>query len=145
MGTYWVIDEGEVDPATFFLALPRHFPEATTFYVEGTSVAPEVRECYTTFSQPDSYLARSETSWPESKKFRCTFSPELFAALAALSKRYALPELLDHFAIYRDRSSLLDWPDAFSNEIFCASSVPETQVSSLAEEFGLSYVLRTDS
>jgi len=46
MSKYWEIEEGKVDSAGFLQALWRHFPQATTFYVEGTSVAGDVMDFY---------------------------------------------------------------------------------------------------
>jgi len=44
MSEYWNIEEGPVDSARFFLALPAYFMEATTFFAEGTSIAPDLLE-----------------------------------------------------------------------------------------------------
>ena len=46
MSQYWEIEEGKVDSAEFLQALWRRFPEATTIYVEGTSVSGDVMGFY---------------------------------------------------------------------------------------------------
>ncbi len=48
MSEFWEIEEGKVDSARFFKALPKYFPEATTFYAEGTVISDDVRKCYET-------------------------------------------------------------------------------------------------
>ena len=89
MGKYWVIEQGWVDSATFFKALWTHVPDATTFYAEGTRIAPDVEDCYRAHQDEGEYPAR-QTIFPRSDKFRCRFSASLTAALSATDvARYA--------------------------------------------------------
>jgi hypothetical protein len=99
MDTHWEIKEGQVDSARFFDVLWRYFPDATTLYVEGSSIAPDVSDCYRTHQEKGDYLPPPQTLFPRSAKFRCRFSVELAAALSALADRHAEPELLDHLAL----------------------------------------------
>lgn len=46
MNDYWDIDEGKVDSSLFFRLLAKYFPNATTFYAEGTSISPDVVDFY---------------------------------------------------------------------------------------------------
>lgn len=91
MGKYREIKEGKVDSARFFEALWRRFPEATTLYVEGGSIAPDVKDCYWTHREEGDYLPQAQTIFPRSEKFRCRFSTNLVDALAALGERHAEP------------------------------------------------------
>ena len=139
MGKYWEIKEGKVDSARFFEALWRRFPEATTFYVEGGSIAPDVKDCYLTHREEGDYLPRAQTIFPRSEKFRCRFSTNLVDALAALGGKHAEPELLDHLALYRDSEELVVWHDAFANVLLVSRTVPESVASSFAVDLGLEY------
>jgi hypothetical protein len=139
MGKCWEIEEGRVDSARFFEALWRRFPEATTFYVEGSSVAPDVKDCYQMHREDGEYLPQAQTIFPRSDKFRCRFSIHLVEALSALAERHAEPELLDHLALYRDSEQLLLWHDAFANVLLVSRKVPESVVSSFAADLGLAY------
>src|SRR5687767_1156382 len=100
MGKHWEIEEGRVDSARVFEALWRHFPDATTFYAEGSSIARDVMDCYSTHQEEGEYLPGAQTIFPRSARFRCRFSPSLTAALSALAEMHAEPELLDHLALY---------------------------------------------
>ena len=139
MGKYWEIKEGKVDSARFFEALWRRFPEATTLYVEGGSIAPDVKDCYRSHREDGDYLPGAQTIFPRSEKFRCRFSANLVDALAALAEQHAEPELLDHLTLYRDSEELLVWHDAFANLILVSRTVPESVASSFAADLGLEY------
>jgi|KBSMisStaDraftv2_1062788.scaffolds.fasta_scaffold10994999_1 hypothetical protein len=56
MSEFWEIEEGNIDSAHFFKALPKYFPEATTFYAEGTVISDDVRKCYETHREEGKYL-----------------------------------------------------------------------------------------
>jgi len=139
MGKYWEISEGRVDSARFFETLWRRFPEATTFYVEGASIARDVRECYRIHREEGEYLPRAQTLVPRSDKFRCRFSANLMGALSALAERHAEPELHDHLVLYRHSEELLVWHDAFANSLLVSRTVPESVVSPFAADLGLRY------
>jgi hypothetical protein len=135
----WVIDEGTVDPTNFFEILTDTFPEATTFFVEGTSMEEDVIDCYLRHLQPGKYLPSAHTLWPDSRKIRCFFDKAFFKELALLSERYAMPELLDHLLVYKEKTALLEWPDAFYNEIFLSSCLAKERVAALAKQLNLPY------
>jgi hypothetical protein len=139
MGEYWEIKKGKVDSARFFEALWTHFPEATTLYVEGGSIAPDLKNCYRTHREEGSYLPRAQTMFPRSEKFRCRFSANLVDALAVLAEQHAEPELLDHLTLYRDSEELLVWHDAFADVLLVSRTVPESVASSFAADLGLGY------
>src|SRR5262245_4600462 len=103
MSEYWELNElaDPVDPARFFEALCRHFPEATTFFAEGTSIAADVKAFYRHHAEEGKYLPPAQTLFPRSAKFRCRFSDEFVSALAALAQKHAHPELLDHLSLFK--------------------------------------------
>jgi len=139
MEAYWEIKAKKIDSTAFFRALLKYFPEATTFYAEGTVIEKDVVECYLSHAQEGQYLPPEGTTWPESEKFRCRFSLDLMNALAQLSEHHAEPELLTHLFLYRDHDPLLEWYDAFADPILVSPSVPEEAVSGLASELGVKY------
>ncbi len=53
MSKYWEIAEGKVDSRKFFEARGNYFPDATTLYVEGTSISEDVRACYLSHQEQD--------------------------------------------------------------------------------------------
>jgi len=139
MSEHWEIDEGPVNSAVFFRALPEHFPEATTFYAEGTSIVSDVVDCYMRHSQAGEILPGANTIWPFSRKFRCGFTPQLFVELSALAERHAEPELLDHLFVYAGSEPLLEWHDAFANAMLLPYSLSEARVSAFAHILKLPY------
>lgn len=144
MSAFWVIAEGNVDSTTFFRALPRHFPEATTLYVEGTSIIPDAEALYRSHGQDGPYLPPSHTLWPASTKMRCAFSAQLCEGLAALSLNAAEPELADHISLYAGDLPILEWPDAFANAMVLSAALPEERVRGFANEFALTYEREDD-
>jgi len=141
MGKYWELDEGSerVDSARFFEALWKHFPGATTFYAEGTSIARDVTNCYRQHAEEGKYLPAAQTLFPRSAKFRCRFSAEFASALSGLAQRHAERELLDHLVVYKGSEELIFWHDAFANVLLVDSSVPEHVVRAFAADLGLPY------
>jgi len=105
MGTHWEIDEGRVDSAQFFEALWTHFPQATTFFAEGTSIARDVKDCYVRHADEGPYLPAAQTLFPRASRFRC-FSPSVTSELSSLAQRHAEPELLDHLALLQRPGSV---------------------------------------
>jgi hypothetical protein len=73
----WQSETGRVDSVRFFEALWTHFPDATTFYAEGTSIAGDVKGCYRLHQEEGDYLPATQTIFPRSDKFRCRFSSSL--------------------------------------------------------------------
>jgi hypothetical protein len=139
MSRYWEIDQGKVDGSDFFRSLPTYFPDATSFFAEGTSISEGVIECYKKYFEGGAYLPGAQTIWPKSGKYRCKFSKELMEELAALSERHAEPELLDHLSLYKGKEPLLEWHDAFANIILVPRTVTEEVVRKFASHFGLGY------
>ncbi|MDR0770354.1 MAG: hypothetical protein LBE75_04045 [Burkholderiales bacterium] len=135
----WVI-EGPVDITQFFEILPDAFPEATTFFVEGTSMEEEVVDCYLKRLQPGKFLAPSGT-FGVSVKIRCIFDKGLFRELALLSEHHAEPEVLDHLSVYKGETPLLEWCDAFCNngQMFLSADLSEERVAAFAKQLKLSY------
>lgn len=135
----WEIEEGRVDPVGFLSSLPTHFPEASTLFVEGTSIDVDVVDSLNQFAEAGKYLPESQTYWPKTRQFRCAFGEELCAKLAQLATAHADPELFDHLFLYSGEKVLLEWPDAFTNCLWISSSLAEERVAMLARSLGLSY------
>jgi hypothetical protein len=139
MELYWDIDEGKIDSTVFFRLLLKYFPDATTFFAEGTVIETDVVECYKRHIEDGGFLPGAQTIFPRSKKFRCKFSEAFINEIADLSELHAEPELLDHLFLYKDDKPILLWHDAFANAILVSRSVSEDVISSFASELGLKY------
>ena len=137
---HWQVGGKHINSAKFFLALPEHFPNATTLFIEGMQIRPEALQCWSRFHQEEKFLPGQQTLWPKSKKFCCKFSKTLCERLADLADEYAEPELLDHLFLYENGQPVIEWRDAFDSKYFLLPvTVPESVVSSLAQELGVEY------
>ena len=143
-GRYWELDGDGIDSTAFFRALPEAFPEATAFFAEGTVIDAEVEACLASHAQPGDFLPGANTIRPVSRKFRCSFSPQLCEALAALSLRHAEPEMMDHVFLYRHSEALVYWHDAFSHAMWLSGLLPEERIGFLAGRLGRRYRLVTE-
>ena len=139
MEEYWEIKEAPVDSTTFFRLLPKYFRDATTLFVEGTSIETDVLDCYQSHSEQGEYLPGNQTIWPKSKCLRCVFTIGMMEDLANLSLKHAEPELIDHLYLYREKKVILEWPDAFGASMFLPSNTPEETVAAFAKDLGLKY------
>lgn len=138
----WTIGPGRVDSAQFFRLLPVHFRDATTLFAEGTSIEADVQSLFKASTDEGAYLPGAQTIWPKSLKFRCRFGAALCEQLALVAEHHAEPELLDHFFLYAGNDALLQWPDAFGQEMFLTLSLGEARVSNFANSLGLPYAMR---
>lgn len=139
MSEYWEIDEGKLDSCRFFSALAKYFPDATTLYAEGSSIAEDVKACYRAHAEAGEYLAPAQTLFNRRGRFKCRFSPGLADALSSLAERHAAPELLDHLSLFKGAMELLSWHDAFNNVLLVSKSVPANVVAAFATELGLEH------
>lgn len=130
---------GRPDSALFLASLGEVFAAATTLYVEGTSIAPDVRNRLTAASEPGPYLPARQTLWPRSERLRCRFDATLLGELAQLAEHQAEPELCDHLFVYAGDLPLLEYPDAFlrGSTVYVASSVAEDTLRAWAESLQL--------
>ena len=140
VGSCWEL-EGRVDSTTFLQALPSAFPEATSAFFEGSSIAPDIVRIFEQHVDEGPYLPQPQTLWSTGSilRFRCRFVPSLCVSLADASLHNAEPELFDHIFLYANALALLEWPDAFANGMCITSSMPESLVGAFAANLGLTY------
>lgn len=136
MENNYLISE-RVDSSKFFKALANYFQDATTLFIEGDSIANEVMNLYKENIEKGDYLPRSGTTFPRSTKIRCKYSVEFMNELACIADKHAEPELCDHLHLYNDNNVILEWMDAFSDEILISKSVPEKVVKQFSAAIAL--------
>lgn len=130
---------GDLDSLQFFQQLSSGFPEATTFFIEGTSIANDVEQFFRSMNEVGKYLPDVQTIWPTPKQFRLPASKAVLEGLHRLADSHAEPELFDHFFAYAGSSPLIEYPDAFSSDspIFVSHQADETRVRNFARDLGL--------
>ena len=132
---YWEL-EGSVDSARFFEALWTRFPQATTFYAEGTLIASDIIQFYESNREEGDYLPATQTLLPRPRQFRCRFSSGFAAGMSGLARTHAEPELLDHLALYEGSTGILFWHDAFENVLLVSRSISKDVASAFAADLG---------
>lgn len=110
-------------------------------------MAPNIVTIFEQHTDPGPYLPKPQTLWSTGAilRFRCSFTATLCEALASASPHHAEPELFDHFFLYAEQLPLLEWPDAFSNCMWIASSIPEPRIKVFAGSLGLKYKYTSQS
>jgi hypothetical protein len=141
LGPCWEIENRRIDSTTFLQTLAAGFPEATTAFFEGSSIAPDIVKAFERHTDPGPYLPKPQTIWSTGRirQFRCRFTPRLCEELAGGSLHHAEPELFDHLFLYAEHMPLLEWPDAFSNCMWIAASIPEARINVFAANLGVKY------
>ena len=130
---------GRVDSVKFFSLLWAALPAVTTLFVEGTSIAPEVRKFLESAAEAGAYLPARNTIWPRPKQFRVRVDDSTMAQFSQLAARHAEPELADHLFVYSGDGPLLEWPDAFDrgSPMLISRDADERRVRQFAQELGL--------
>jgi hypothetical protein len=141
LGPCWELEDRRIDSTTFLQALAASFPEATTAFFEGSSIAPDIVRVFERHTDPGPYLPKPQTIWSTGRirQFRCRFAPALCEDLSSASLHHAEPELFDHLFLYAEHMPLLEWPDAFSNCMWIAASIPEARINVFAAGLGVKY------
>ena len=135
----WGIDEGIRNAEQFFRTIPKLFPDATLFVVQGSTIAPHVVVLYKRHAV--SYDRRPTDLSPLAltPRYFCTATPDFFLELARLAAKTPREQMLHHLHLYRGTCHLIDWHDAFANSLFLSPDVPEATVAALATKFGVRY------
>jgi hypothetical protein len=135
---HWEL-KGRWDIALFFRALPAVFPNATTLFIEGTSIAKDVDAFLDSAADPGDYLPVRQTIWPRPKQYRLRCDSKTLTTLADLAERHAEPELLDHLFLYDSSKALVEFPDAFGVDCpaFVSSDADEEHIRGLAAALAL--------
>jgi len=141
---FWAVEEADIDSSVFFQELNRFLPDATTLFVEGTSIAEDVSNILMRFSQGGPYIPEhgsygSILGDDDSQYFRCSFDSELLTELERLSYIHAEPEICDHIMIYHDEELIMEYYDFPKNEIAFNGSLPEYKIRAFADALQCTY------
>jgi hypothetical protein len=117
-------------------AVDETMPEGAILYVEGTSIAPEVRDFLSGRPAPDAREVARGTLWPTPETFHLPLVGANLAELRALAERHAQPEVADHLAVYRGEELLLLAHDAGDGQVQIARSFPAPTVERLRLRLG---------
>jgi len=105
-------------------AIDLAMPKEATLYVEGTSIAPEVRDYLGRRQGPAPRRVEPGTLWPKPQVFHLPLEGRKLEELRDLAERHAEPEICDHLVVYLDDRVLLWAHDAGSGHVELARSLP---------------------
>ncbi len=125
----------------FFRELARHFPEATSLFIEGSSIAEDITSLLSSHIQEGPYLPIHGTYGAlfgklKTQYFRCGFTITLLSGLEKLSEIHAEPEICDHLIVYLGDALLLEFYDFPKNEIWIPAKINEDRVRAFAASIG---------
>lgn len=133
---FWELS-GKTDYSSLFAALPELLPESCVLYFEGGSPSSDLLAFLTEHGIPERAHVACGTIWPRPKIFHVPATPEALARLAELMQSCAWPELAWHFHVYRDQTVLLEWHDAFSQEMLLSGTLHESKLRAFAAKLGM--------
>jgi len=135
---FWEMS-GKTDFPSLLTALPGLLSEESILYFEGGSPRGELQGFLQAQAVPERAHVAYGTIWPKPRVFHVPATPETMNRLADLTRSCAYPELAIHFHVYRDRSVLLEWHDAFTQPMLLSGEFPEERVRAFAERLRMSY------
>ena len=141
---HWAVS-GVRDSTMFFEALSSLLPDATRLMLGGAAIAVDVRRSLTRHLELESTVIPDGYGWPTDWWFEIwyRYSRELLADLALLSERHAEPEICDRCRVSRHSEPLLEWFDAFDNQMAIAREVPELRVRLFCRRLGATFEARS--
>jgi hypothetical protein len=133
---FWEVS-GQTDFPSLLLALPDLLPMNCILYFEGGSPCGELLGFLHEHTVPEGAHVAYGTIWPKPRVFHIPATPETINRLSKLIESCAEPELAIHFHVYRDRTVLLEWHDAFSQPMLVSGDLPEQKVRIFAARLGM--------
>ena len=144
------------DLTVFFSNLDLILPEDAVLFLEGTSMAQDVKEYLASRALPEpenlefgegyfgDRLPKERTFkvpfggelkiFPRGSRFHIAASPDNLKRLAELSGQHAEPEIFDSLLAYRGEKVLLHWYDPPSDPFNVSAEIDEARLKSFPEE-----------
>src|SRR5712691_6643932 len=111
-------------------------PADATLYLEGTSIAADIKVFLSHRSATVQQEVEAGTRWPKPRVFHLPLSGTDLAELRALAEHHAEPEICDHLVVYREGDVLLWAHDAGSGLALVSQDLPAEMVSRLKATLG---------
>jgi hypothetical protein len=135
---------GETTFAALLRALADFLPDGSILYFEGGSPDRELLAFFNAHAIPEETHVAVGTVWPRPVYYHVPATPQNLSDLSVLAESHAEPELAIHFHAYREGKVLLEWHDAFSQEMLLYGSFPEERVKAFAEALKMTFELNTE-
>ena len=136
---YWIL-EGKTTFPHFLHALCRFAPEGSILCLEDGSPIGSLKQFLDEKSIPEQLHIALGTLWPMPVCFHIPATPDNLAQLAELVSERIPPEVASHVHLYARNSVVLEWHDAFDQDMYIDGAVDKESVRSFAD--ALSMTLR---
>jgi len=149
------------DFTVFFSNLDMILPEDAVLFLEGTSMAQDVKDFLASCALPEpenlelgegylgDRLPKERTFkvpfggelkiFPRGSRFHIAVSPDNLKRLAELSGQHAEPEIFDSLLAYRAEKALLHWYDPPSDPFNVSTEIDEARLKSFCEKAQIGY------
>src|SRR4051812_43521155 len=114
-------------------AIDEAIQDGSILYIEGTSIAPEIRTYLESHQAPWQAPFPPGTIYPIPERFALVLLGTNLADLRRIADHYPAPEVCDHLAVCRGTSTLLSAPDAGFDEVFVSSELPPATITRLKD------------
>ena len=128
-----------VQAANFFRALVELVPAYSIFCLETTNPVEEVTAFLEANKMPPARKVQLGTMWPRPAVYHIPLNEQTMQQVAQLAENFAMPEICDHIHIYNEGAVLLEWFDAFWQELYISKKIPEDTVRAFCEKLGCEY------
>jgi hypothetical protein len=118
-------------------ALSGLLPTGSVVVLEATSIDPEVERSLRTYVVPAALEIRPGIGWPRSQMLHVGPIPVVLGTLSELIRTLRAAQICDHFYAYAGNTLLLEWGDAFDDQIFLAGTIPEGLVVAFCNTLGV--------
>ena len=135
----WLIDFKKSDFTLFVREMGMLFPEGSTIYLEGTAITPDVQEYLHSIRADKITKVEMGTIWPRPKIFHIPLVAEYLQKLAALTDTHAIPEVCDHFHVYKDNEVLLQGHDMLDKTVYLSNEIDENLVKDFCAKVNCKY------
>jgi hypothetical protein len=118
-------------------AIDEVMPRDAILYVEGTSIASEVKDFLASRRALATYPIEPGTLYPKPAAYHLPLADPNLTDLRSIAERHAEPEVADHLAVYRGNELLLTAYDSGNGEVYVARSLPTERLQALRSALGL--------
>lgn len=125
------------DLSGLLAAISAVMPEGAVLYLEGTSIAPEIRAFLEAHRAEESQRVVLGTSWPRPKTYHLPLTRSNLSQFRELAKKHSEPEICDHVVVYLGDEVLWYAYDAGSSYVYVSRDLPPGTVEGLRRSLGV--------
>ncbi len=113
--------------------------EDAILFFEGGNPSGELKSFIETHAIPEKEKVARGTIWPKSEVVHLPAIMSNIDQLIKLTSEINPFEVATHFHVYEAGKVILEWYDAFTDDMFIAKDISEEKVKKFAESIGVNY------